>query len=132
VNAIQDLIEKAKKYMHTAEYALGAGDYDSSASRCYYAMFFVAQAALLTKGLSASSHRGVIGLFGQHLVKTEIVEKRFGKALNDAYDRRLAGDYGVGPAVTKDQAQDLLETARDFVGRLEDYLGGWMEEGKGI
>jgi len=129
VNAIKDLIEKAKKFLHTAEYTLGIGDYDSSASRCYYAMFFMAQAALLTKQLSASSHKGVISLFGQYLVKTGIVERRLGRALNDAYDKRLAGDYEAGAVVTRDEAQALLETARDFVQRLEDYLGEWTDEG---
>ncbi len=132
MNPIRDLVQKARKFLHTAEYTLGIGDCDSCASRCYYAMFFMAQAALLTKGLSASSHRGVISMFGQHLVKTGILEKRLGRMLNDAYDKRLAGDYEAGTAVTRDEAQSLLEAARDFVGRLEDYLGGWMEEGKGI
>jgi len=82
--------------------------------------------------LSASSHRGVISMFGQHLVKTGILEKRLGRMLNDAYDKRLAGDYEAGTAVTRDEAQSLLEAARDFVQRLEDYLAAWMEEGKGI
>jgi len=48
VNAIKDLVKKAKKFLRTAEYTLGTEDYDSCASRCYYAMFFMAQAALLT------------------------------------------------------------------------------------
>ena len=55
------------------------GDYDSCASRCYYAMFSIAQAALLTKGLRASSHKGVISLFGEHFVKTGVFERPHGK-----------------------------------------------------
>ncbi len=119
---IKDFIEKAEKFLTTAKHALEIGDYDSCVSRCYYAMFFVAEAALLTKNLSASTHKGVISLFGEHFVKTEIFDREIGKALNDAYDKRLVGDYGVGFVVTKEEAKDLLETASNFVQKLKNYL----------
>ena len=119
---IKDFIEKAEKFLSTAENALNTGDYDSSVSRCYYAMFFMAEAVLLTKSLTASSHKGVISLFGEHFVKTKILERNLGKSLNDAYDKRLVGDYGVGFTVTEQQANDLLKTARDFVQKLKSYL----------
>ncbi|MBN2182696.1 MAG: HEPN domain-containing protein [Sedimentisphaerales bacterium] len=119
---VRDLIDKTEKFMITAEKALGIEDYDSCVSRCYYAMFFMAEAALLTQGLTAHSHKGVISKFGEHFIKPKILERELGKALNDAYDKRIIGDYGVGFTVTKEQAKDLLETARDFVGKLKDFL----------
>jgi len=128
VTEIKDFIDKAEKFMITAEQALNIDDYDSCASRCYYAMFFMAEAALLTKNLTASSHKGVISLFGEQFVKTKIFERNLGKALNDAYDKRLVGDYGVGFSVTKEQAQDLLETAQNFVQKLKNYLKKWIEK----
>ncbi len=126
---IRDLIEKAEKFLSTAENALNTGDYDSCVSRCYYAMFFTAEAVLLTKSLTASSHKGVISLFGEHFVKTKILERNLGKALNDAYDKRLVGDYGVGFTITEQQAKDLLKTAQDFVQKLKSYLKKWIETG---
>ncbi|MDK2864888.1 MAG: hypothetical protein PWP37_1080 [Thermotogota bacterium] len=83
---IRDLIEKAEKFLITAEHAQNMGDYDSCVSRTYYAMFFMAEAVLLTKNLSASSHKGVMSLFGEHFVKTGIFDREMGKALNDAYE----------------------------------------------
>ena len=126
---IRDLVEKSEKFLGTAEQALSIEDYDSCVSRCYYAMFFMAEATLLTENLSGSSHKGVISLFGKHFVKTKILGRDLGKALNDAYDKRLVGDYGVGFTVTKEQAQDLLETARNFVQKLKSYLKKWIETG---
>ena len=113
--------------MNTAEYALNSGDYDSCVSRCYYAMFFLAEAVLLTKGLRASSHKGVISLFGKHFVKTGIFERELGKALTNAYDKRLTGDYGVGFIITKEDARVLLETAKNFVQKTKSYLEEWLE-----
>ncbi len=123
---IRDFTEKAEKFLRTAEQALGIEDYDSCVSRCYYAMFFMAEAVLLTKSLTASSHKGVISLFGEHFVKTTILERNLGKALNDAYDKRLVGDYGMGFTINKQQAGDLLETAENFVRKLKNYLKKWI------
>ncbi|HIH70014.1 MAG TPA: HEPN domain-containing protein [Methermicoccus shengliensis] len=67
--------------MTTAENALNIGDYDSCVSRSYYAMFFMGEAVLLTKNLSASSHKGVISLFGEHFVKTGIFEREIERRL---------------------------------------------------
>ena len=126
---IRDFIEKAEKFLSTAEHALNIEDYDSCVSRCYYAMFFMAEAVLLTKGLTSSSHKGVISLFGEHFVKAGIFEREFGKSLNDAYDKRQIGDYGVGFKVTKEEAKELLEIAKIFVQKLRDYLRMWIETG---
>jgi len=90
----------------------------------------MAEAALLTKNLSASSHKGVISLFGKHFIKTGIFDRGLGKTLNDAYDKRLIGDYGIGFIVTEGEARDMLETAKNFVQTLKRYLKRWMEEKK--
>lgn len=119
---IEDLIKKAKRFLRTAELALNDGDYDSCVSRCYYAMFFMAEAVLLTDGLKASSHKGVISLFGKHFVKTGVFKKDLGKSLNDAYDMRQAGDYGVGFTVSKEEAKSMLETAKNFVYEVKSYF----------
>ncbi len=128
MTALRDLIEKAETFLHTAEYVLSIGDYDSCASRGYYAMFVITEAALLTRQVTSSSHKGVINLFGEHFVKTGILEKHLGNALNLAYRKRIIGDYGVDRRVTKEEAEDLLEAARDFVGKVKDYLDRWAQQ----
>ncbi|MGQ4876377.1 MAG: HEPN domain-containing protein [Promethearchaeia archaeon] len=123
---IRDFIEKADKFLTTAEHALNIGDYDSCVSRCYYAMFFMAEAVLLTKNLSGTSHKGVISLFREHFIKTWIFNKKIGRALNDAYDKRLLGDYGIGFTINKNEAKDLLDIAKNFIQKLKNYLEKWM------
>ena len=125
---LEILSEKAQTFLRTAERTMSDGDYNSCASRCYYAMFLMAQAALLTKSLSSSSHRGVISLFGEHFAKTGILESHMGRTLNNAYDKRIVGDYGVSVSVAQDEAEHLLDAARDFVGKVKDYLAKWAEQ----
>jgi uncharacterized protein (UPF0332 family) len=54
-----------------------------------------------------------------------------GRALGDAYDKRLVGDYGIGFILTQEETKDLLETAQDFVQKLKNYLKIWLEKGAG-
>ncbi len=44
------LMQKAYRYLRSAEILWRDGDSSSAVSRVYYAMFFAAQAALLTQG----------------------------------------------------------------------------------
>jgi uncharacterized protein (UPF0332 family) len=57
MSEIETLLERAAKYLGSAELLFKNKDPESCASRVYYAMFFAVQALLLTKELSFSSHR---------------------------------------------------------------------------
>jgi uncharacterized protein (UPF0332 family) len=42
----EDAIARAERYLKTADMLIEDGDYESSVSRSYYAMFFIARALL--------------------------------------------------------------------------------------
>jgi len=122
MNEIADLIQKARRFLKSAELLLADGDFDSCVSRCYYAMFFMAEAALLTKGFRASSHKGVISLFGEQFIKSKLLREEIGKVLRRAYDSRQKGDYTTGFIVSEREAKETLAKAKDFVAEIEGYL----------
>ncbi len=99
-----------------------AGDYDSAASRLYYAMLFAAEAALMVKGLAFSSHRGVLSGFGQHLVKTGELPTEMHQWLLDAFDKRQPGDYVPVSQLEEEDIRDLQAKAAAFVEQVEDRL----------
>jgi len=55
---VMDLVAKAEKFLKTAEVALTVGDYDSCASRCYYAMFFLRKRPFLPGASGLPPTRG--------------------------------------------------------------------------
>jgi len=124
VKEVRDFIAKAERFLGSAEHLLALGDYDSCSSRCYYAAFFMAEAALMQKGLEPSSHRGVIRLFGQHFIQTGIFPPELGRILSRAYDVRLTGDYAVGLSVSREEAENLLDATRRFMAEVRAYLEG--------
>lgn len=119
---LEFLIKRAMRYLKSAEILLKEGDYESSVSRTYYAMFYSAQAMLLTQNLSFSSHKGVISAFGKHFVKTGIFPREMGRALNMAFEKRQIGDYEYKFVISKEEAKKILGDGNDFVEKIVQYL----------
>ncbi len=122
MSEVASLIERARKYLSSAETLLGVQDFESSVSRTYYAMFYVAEALLLTKGLSFSSHQGVLTAFGREFVKTGLLPGELGRELKRAFSKRQLGDYEYTFVVSRADAEQLLEAGRKFVAIAADYL----------
>ena len=122
MNEIRELIARANKYLNSSKLLLDNGDFDSSVSRSYYAMFYATESVLLTKKLEFSSHRGVISAFGQHFVKTGTFPKELRKWLQSAFDKRQEGDYSFRSVIDKNTAKQILDQANDFVIKIIEYL----------
>jgi uncharacterized protein (UPF0332 family) len=119
---VESLIKRAKRYIKSAHVLLKDGDYESSVSRTYYAMLYSAQAALLTKNLSFSSHKGVISAFGKHFIKTNILSMEMGRELNRAFEKRQLGDYGHTFVISSDEAEVILKNGKKFIEKIVQYL----------
>ena len=119
---IDSLVKRAKRYIRSAELLLNDKDFESSVSRTYYAMFYAAQAVLLTKKLTFSSHKGVISAFGKHFIKTEIFPKEMGRELNRAFEKRQIGDYGYTFVVSEEEAVQMLRYGKEFIDKITSWL----------
>lgn len=119
---IESLIRKSKRFIKTADVLINEGDFDSSISRSYYAMFYSVQALFLTKNLSFSSHKGVISAFGEHFIKTNIFPREMGREINRAFEKRQIGDYGYSLVLSKEEAEEILKQARKFIDGIVAYL----------
>lgn len=115
-------LERADRYLQSAELLLEDGDHASSVSRSYYAMFHAAQAALLTEGIDAGSHRGVISMFGERFVKEGPLDPEMGRSLSRAFRERSVGEYEPTEPVPAETARNLIGEARAFVRRVEAEL----------
>ncbi len=78
-------------------------------------MFHAATAALLNKGIVRHSHQGIISYFGREFIKTGLVEPKFHKYLIEAFDLRQESDYQPVAEITQDQANKVIERAKEFL-----------------
>jgi uncharacterized protein (UPF0332 family) len=119
-----DLIEKAKRSLQAAQLPLANDLADFAASRAYYAMFYLASAFLLGKGLKFSKHGSLIAAFGQHFVKTGEVDAKFHRYLIiDAQDDRIIGDYTAKSVLSKTEVVTMISQAEEFLALAEQMLG---------
>ena len=114
----QALLEKAEQSLEAAR-LLARKDYpDFAVSRAYYAMFYAAQALLLSKGLSFSKHSAVIAAFGQHFAKPGHLPAEFHRYLIEAHDSRNVGDYDIGPGLGATQAHQHINRATQMLAAI--------------
>jgi len=71
------LLTKAQESINAAQTLLEQSYPDFAASRAYYALFYVAQALLLAKEQTFSSHAAVIAAFGKEYAKTKVLDPKF-------------------------------------------------------
>ena len=126
---IKDLMDKAREFMNASKLLLDHGFYDSAVSRAYYAMFSVARALLLTKGIKAKTHRGIIAKFSQEFVKTGIFPEEMATMLAISESLRERGDYSPTPnTIPREKAEETVKYAEEFIEIAERYIEMWEEK----
>jgi uncharacterized protein (UPF0332 family) len=119
---IEELVAKAEDSIKAAETLLGQSFSGFAASRAYYAMFYLAQAFLLDKELTFSSHAAVIAAFGKEYAKTKLLDPKFHKYLILSQSERQVGDYGIGESVNTQDTLKLISWAKEFLKVAKEQL----------
>ncbi|HEY5596423.1 MAG TPA: HEPN domain-containing protein [Candidatus Bipolaricaulota bacterium] len=119
---IKALLQLADERLKTGKRDLRAQAYRDAATRAYYAMFHATSALLNAMELQFKSHKGTVGLFGEHVVKAGLVEEEYGRMLNKSLDLRETADYKVTKEVTVKEARDAVASAEKFVSRIKELL----------
>lgn len=119
---VKGYLQKAEKKLEVAGRLMVSGDYEDAVSRAYYAVFHAAQALLLTEGVRAETHKGVVTLFGLLFVKTGKFKRNLGKYLANLKDDRESGDYEIFSYIDRETAETAIVEAREFIRESRTYL----------
>lgn len=120
---VDNLLIKAGRSLEAAEELLRSGHADFAASRAYYGCFYVAEALLISKGLSYSRHSQVVAQYGQHFAKTGDLDTRYHRLLISAFSLRQTADYSAAPgSVGPEEAEQIIEGGRRFLSGAGSYL----------
>lgn len=115
------LVKKARRSLVAAWQLHAGGNYDFAVSRAYYAMFYLAQALLLTEQVAFSKHSAVLAEFNRRYVATGRLDRRYYTAIRGAFDARNAADYESLP-VTDERARGVLDAAGSFIDNVSRLL----------
>lgn len=117
------LMSRAKENIQGAKGLIDMKLYNIAVSRAYYAMFYLAQALLLSKSLSFSKHSAVNAAFGKHFSKTGLLPKHLHGYLLQAQEDRHVGDYDVLTDFSQQEAMEQVAHAEEFLVATEKFFG---------
>jgi uncharacterized protein (UPF0332 family) len=123
---IRGYLEKAEQKLGVVDRLLAQEDFEDAISRAYYAAYYAAQALLISEGLESRSHSGLLALIGLHFVKTGKLDKKFGRALSNLMEDRQQSDYNVFSGLEKEDAEQALKEAREFVTEIRRQLAVYL------
>jgi uncharacterized protein len=121
-------IENAQEVLEVAQLNLDNGFYTSAVNRAYYAIFYAANAILVTKRLSQRKHSGVINAFRQYFVKTGLIAPQYSDVYGRIMGNRHTSDYELESSITEEIARADLVDAIAFVAEINRWLKqeGWL------
>lgn len=119
---IRKLLERAEKSVHDATLLSNEKSYNTAISRSYYAAFYSAEAILISKEITTRSHKGVITMFGKHLVVPGEIEPKFGRILQQLFNLRQTSDYSIMEEYNQQDAEKAIALAVKFVERIKEEL----------
>lgn len=119
---IKNQINKAEKKIEAAKRLFEEGFLDDAISRAYYAVFHAARAVLLKEGITANTHEAVKTMFGLYLIKPGKIDKKYGRKLSQLKDERENGDYDIYVSFEKEDAQQAIKEAEEFLEEMKKFL----------
>lgn len=119
---IQAYLRKSERRLKVAKHLHEQEEYEDSVSRAYYSVYHAAQAALLTEGLRADTHRGLAMLFGLQLVESGKIDKKFAKYIRNVRDDRETSDYEVYSGIDRETSETALREATEFFHAMKEFV----------
>lgn len=121
-------MEQAEQAIKDTEILLSEGGSPGSIINiAYYAMFYAVLALLVKVDKGTSKHSGAIALFDQHFVKEGIFPKDMSYTLHKSFDMRQMSDYRELVKIDNEEAEEMLQKAREFVAEVIEYLSPELE-----
>lgn len=115
-------ISVAKEDLSVAEMNFESGHYRASNNRAYYAIFRAISACLALNFKSYKQHAQVIGNFNKDFVHTGIFPKEISRKISRSQEVRHASDYDDFYIISVEDAKEQLDTAKEVVRMVEEYL----------
>ena len=74
-------LEKSLRTYNEAVGSIANGYVETAANRLYYAAYYAVSALLVSFKYEASTHNGVIQMFGKAFIKSKILDRKYGTIL---------------------------------------------------
>lgn len=121
-------LNRAKEDLEAAISNHQAGFYKVAINRSYYAIFHAIRAVNILDGFDASKHSSVIAHFNQYYVHGGKFNREIYKLIDSAYRIREKCDYSDFFIASKEDSENQICNAKEFIDRVEEFLRLQVEE----
>lgn len=115
-------IEKTERTVVEAKDCAKMGHWTLAANRLYYALFYMANALLVDKGMYARTHAGMIAKIHEHFVKTGILTKEEGRTISILQNMRHSGDYDDCFEWTEEDVKPFFKKTQDLIDKIKSLI----------
>lgn len=115
-------LEQAIENIEEAEALYKINKFKGANSRAYYSIFHSMKAVLALEPIDFKKHKDVIAYFNKNYVNTEIFPKKLGHKISNASSLREDSDYEDEFVVSKEDTEEQIETAKELVKLVGEYI----------
>ena len=115
-------IDKAKKAGDDARFLIDNNKLHLAVNRIYYGAFYILSALALKYQFQTASHQELIGWFNKEFVKEELIDRKYGRFVHKAYDKRSKADYADYVEFDKEEVLAMFNEMKDFLEEIEKFI----------
>jgi uncharacterized protein (UPF0332 family) len=122
-NLILYRLEQAEETIKDVKLLIDNDRLRSAINRIYYGMFYSLLALGLANEFETSKHTQLIGWFNKTFIHNRLIDTKYGKIINKAYNRRTKGDYDIYVEFEKEIVLGMFDEMKEFISVIKSYLG---------
>ena len=115
-------IKKARETLAEVSELIQIKLWNVAINRLYYACFYAVSALLADRKIYSKTHSGTKQMFGLHFVKPGIIDESSNTFYSNIFSLRQSGDYEDFCDYEQEDVLELIEPAKEFVGKIEASL----------
>ncbi len=115
-------VSKSEEAFKDAEILAENHRWNTCVNRLYYSAFYLVSALLFKQKIKASTHNGTKTIFFSNFIKTNKVEKEFGKMYSTLFDWRQQGDYADFVDFDEQIVRPFINEVAQFNKKLKEIL----------
>jgi uncharacterized protein (UPF0332 family) len=115
-------LEQANDTIEDVRILIENNRFRAAVNRIYYGMFYSLLALGIKYNFETSKHAQLIGWFNKNFINEGLIDPRYGKIINKAFNRRTKGDYDIYIDFDKDTVTEMQTEMQDFIVKIKQYI----------
>lgn len=122
LDLIQYRLAEANDTQLDVELLISHDRHRAAINRIYYSMFYSLLALGLKYEFETSKHAQLLGWFNKTFIYTGLIDNKYGKIINKAFNRRTKGDYDSYIEFDIETVKEMYEEMKDFNSAIERFI----------